>query len=73
MAGLSSQWRYSHFEGLHAMLDQSAVAVGDVGKSLRDLTVAVEKLDQRIEEFWPADRVAPTFTTDTRSPCWCGF
>ena len=27
------------------MLDQPAVAVGDVGKSLRDLTVAGEKLD----------------------------
>jgi hypothetical protein len=32
MAGLSSQRRYSRFEGLHAMLDQPAVAVGDVGK-----------------------------------------
>jgi hypothetical protein len=46
-------------EGLHAMLDRPAAAIGDVNprafvsKSLRDLTAAVEKLDQRISELWP--------------------
>jgi hypothetical protein len=39
-------------EGLHAMLDQPGVAK-DIGNALRDLTAAVEKLDQRISELWP--------------------
>jgi hypothetical protein len=40
-------------EGLHAMLWQDRVAIADIGNALRDLTVAVEKLDQRISELWP--------------------
>jgi hypothetical protein len=35
------------------MLWQDRAAMGYIGNALRDLTIAVEKLDQRITELWP--------------------
>jgi ubiquinone biosynthesis protein UbiJ len=40
-------------EELRTMPSQDRVTIEDIGNALRNLTVAVENLDQRITDLWP--------------------